>query len=80
MTASEMDTAVQTACAMRLAEAAIEGNSFAECEEHRLIAVADVVVLQGVANGKKTPPNTWRLRRADGREVSIFRLPEAAIR
>lgn len=68
-----------TVCAAVLAEDAVEINGLAECEIHMLIAVADVIMVDGEANGHAPSAGTRRLGRGDGRKAAIYRLPEAVI-
>jgi len=68
-----------TVCAVVLAEDAIEGTGLAECDVHALIAVADVVMVEGAANGQAPSLSTWWLGRGDGRKAAIYRLPAKAV-
>lgn len=42
---------------------------------HGYMLVPDVALIEGFANGKPPPPLTRRIRRADGRSVSVFAMP-----
>lgn len=74
MTAT-LPTSIDEACAFTLADKVFATGNPMACEVHGIVVVPDLVVLEGIANGE-TQPDTWRLRRHDGREVSIFALPE----
>ncbi|CAN5903977.1 hypothetical protein BH23ACT2_BH23ACT2_28340 [soil metagenome] len=73
------DQDTPTDCAVVLAEAAITSNTVAECEDHALLAVAEVLYLEAEANGQGPTPDTWWLRRGDGRKVAVYRLPSKAV-
>lgn len=73
MTAA-LPTSIDEACAFTLANKVFATGQPLACEVHGIIVVPDLVVLEGIANGEDSP-HTWRLRRGDGREVSIFALP-----
>ncbi len=67
-----------TAHAADLADRALDSDRVVECEcMCGLVAVPDVVMLEGEANGQDTP-TTWRLLRDDGRSVHFFLLPPGA--
>ena len=42
-----------------------------------LIVVPDTLIVEGAANGHDSP-DTWRLRRADGRTTWLYALPAGA--
>jgi len=70
-----LPASIDEGCAFALADKVFATGEPLACESCGIIMVPDMVVLEGIANGE-TQPNTWRLRRADGREVSIFALPD----
>jgi len=62
-------------CAFAMADAVLATGEPVVCESCGIVVVPDLMVLEAVANGEESP-NTWRIQRGDGREVSIFALPE----
>ncbi len=78
MTAT-LPTSIDERCAFTLADKVFATGNPMACEVHGIVVVPDLMVLEGIANGEESP-NTWRIQRGDGREVSIFALPDGSNR
>jgi hypothetical protein len=59
-------------CAFDLADLALASGRPTGCPDCPVVAVPDVVIVEGKANGDAVP-ETYRLVRADGREAWIYR-------
>lgn len=54
---------------------ALDQNMVVAVPRLRIVIVADVLILEGAANGQRTPPTATCLR-DDGRTAYLFRMPE----
>jgi hypothetical protein len=59
-------------CAFDLADKALASGRATGCPDCPVVAVPDVVIVEGLANGD-TVPETYKLIRDDGRIVHVFR-------
>jgi hypothetical protein len=59
---------------VKLADEVLATNAVAADYAAGILAVPDVIVAEGVANGNAAPAS-WRLNRADGRSVTFYRIP-----
>ena len=66
--------ALATDHAAELADLALSAGQVAGCDDCGLILVPDLVMVEGLANGQQVP-DTWRMRRHDGRVAYVYRLP-----